>query len=517
MPLTLARTEQELEELLREREAEVKTFEDLTQQRGTSIPALFSTYYKFIANPSSVSVDTFKRMIDTDDTLGSGTDFLTMCLAARLGEYVHPSTEVTQWMNRRIKELKGGWYNAVRETGSSSWAGFSCQEKVWRNSTEGFVVDRLIPYPATSVLFEVDREGQLTQDGILQYQRSINPLNSGVGGSFWGGAFSSGWTVGFGGNRPDPFARMGDLPYPVRTANSLMYMAIRVPRQKVIHHAFQAQGGFGSPYGRSLLRRAYTAFVAKHSLIQQMLRAMDRKGTPLIVVYAAPNLTVKDPEKVAAAGGGNVRGKDVGMDAAKAAARAFENVHNDTVITLPGKKDQTYNVEAIQVDPNTDHFILAINSFNQAMMRSLLLPPLVFTGGDGAGSYSLGQEHAKTFDKVCDGMLEGIKQALLQEYIFEMMAYNFPRTVWEKEGLGDFTKRELSAEEREKEANLVEKAVNLGVVDTGEMKDLNTCRDKLGFEPTDKPMPKMVLADSGRLEEATHESEKDAKENFDGV
>src|SRR5690242_6567702 len=86
----------DLERELFARHVEVETFKDLEVQRGTPIPALFNIFYKFIQNPSSVSVETYKRMVDTDDTIGSGVDFLTTALSARLGRYQHPSQEITE-------------------------------------------------------------------------------------------------------------------------------------------------------------------------------------------------------------------------------------------------------------------------------------------------------------------------------------------------------------------------------------------------------------------------------------
>ena len=82
---------QELNDMLYARHVEIQSFKDLEVQRGTPIPALFNQFYKFIQNPSSVSVETYKRMIDTDDTIGSCVDFLTTCLAARIGRYQHPN------------------------------------------------------------------------------------------------------------------------------------------------------------------------------------------------------------------------------------------------------------------------------------------------------------------------------------------------------------------------------------------------------------------------------------------
>lgn len=478
----------ELESMLYARHAELESLSDLTQQRGTPIPALFSQFYKFIQNPSSVSIDTFKRMVDTDDTVGSGVDFLTTCLAARLGRYQHPSREITQWVNDRLEEIEGGLVNAVKEILSATWAGFYCGEKVWSNTDNGFVLRKIVSLPPSTVLFETDRGGELLPDGILQYQRNYNPVALGMGVNFFGGMAAGGLGFATDAYRPDMFAKFGDLPFPMRTGNTFNYLSIRIPRQKVIHYSFDAQGKFGNPYGRSLLRRAYKYYVMKDAILQMLAIALDRKGTPLTVVFADNNVTLMDPEKKGA--GQNMRGQKVGIRADEAAQKAFKNVHNDTTIILPGKKGQIYDTAFVPQDSNSSAFIDSLNFCNKSLMRALLLPSLIFTSGDGSGSYSLGQEHARTFDKILDGMLAGLKHVLVQQLIVEMIAYNFPRSAWEKDGPGDFSKREFSQEEKQKEAEMFERAINMGVLDANDMNDLNQMRDTLGFEPREMPIEK---------------------------
>lgn len=479
-------SEQSLEQTLYARHAEIKSLKELELQRGTSIPALFNQFYKFIQNPSTVSVETFKRMIDTDETIGSGMDFLITCLVARLGRYNHKSKEVTTWMNKRLQEMEGGWTNVVKEILSAAWAGFYVGEKVWYNTDAGFTIRKIIPLPPSTVLFETDWAGEITQDGILQYQRNYNPaLMAGMG--YFGGlsGSQSGFTSGI--PRPDMHAKLGDLPFPIRSANTFNYLSIRIPRLKCVHYAFDAQGKFGNPYGRSLLRRAYKYYVMKDAFLQMLAIALDRKGTPLTVVYADPNVTLIDASKAGAAG--NQSGKvNVGIRADAAAQKAFANIHNDSTIILPGKKGQTFDLEFAEQGANQDAFIAAIDMCNKAQMRALLVPSLIFGNGDGSGSFSLGQEHAKTFDKILDGMLAGAGQVLMEQVIREMIAYNFPASVWREHGFGEFGKRELSAEEREKEMACVETAVNMGAIDMNDLRDLNKIRDTIGFEERDTPI-----------------------------
>jgi hypothetical protein len=478
--------EDQLDQMLYARHAEIKSIDDLQMQRGTPIPALFNTFYKFIQNPSSVSIETYKRMIDTDDTIGSGVDFLTTCLAARMGSYQHKSKEVTEFVNRALEQIDGGWHNAMKELLSASWAGFAVQEQVWKNHDDmGFIVDKLVTLPPSTLLFETERTGELTADGILQYQRNYNPAFAAGGVSYLFG-FSVNSLSPLRNYSPDPYAKLGDFPFPLRTANSYSYMSIRIPRAKVIHYSFDAQGKFGNPYGRSLLRRAYKYYVMKDAFLKMLATALDRKGTPLTIVYADPNATLRDPAKAGDANVGGQRG--MGIRADVAARNAFKNIHNDSVIILPGKKDQVYSHDVINHSSNANDFIESLRFCNQSIMRALLLPALVFSGGDGSGSFALGQEHAKTFDKILDGMLSGFKQVLIDQHVQRLIKFNFPETVWKKDGFGDFTKRELSQDEVQKEMESIERGVNMGAIDMADLNDLNTVRDKLGFEAKDKPI-----------------------------
>lgn len=498
----------ELDQMLYARHAEIKSLNDLMSQRGTPIPALFNQFYKFIQNPSTVSVETFKRMVDTDDTIGSGVDFLTTCLAARLGRYTHPSEEITDFVNKALDSIEGGFYNAVKEMLSATWAGFYVGEKVWANDPLGFIVKQIVPMPPSTVLLETERTGRLTSDGILQYQRNYNPANLNYGVNFFFGFASN---AGGGNVRPDPLAKLGDFMFPLRTANTYSYLSIRIPVQKCIHYAFDAQGKFGNPYGRSLLRRAYKWYVMKDAFLQMLSVALDRKGTPLTIVYADPNTTLRDPSKIDI----NRNARDVqgvGMRADRAAQEAFKNIHNDSTIILPGKKGQVFETDFVPQSSNASDFMAAIDLCNKSLLRAMLVPSLIFGNGDGTGSYSLGQEHAKTFDKILDGMLAGVKETLRTQLVRELIAYNFPKSAWEKDGLGDFGKREMAQEEISKEIDILEKAVNIGAVDMNDLNDLNAIRDKIGLEPLEKLPEREVVQVSEEFDADTEDEEEGSED-----
>lgn len=467
------------DELLYASHTEITSFQDLEAQRGTPIPALFNQFYKFVQNPSTVSTETFKRMVDTDDTIGAGIDFLQTCLAARIGQYQHPNEEIAKFVNKALDELEGGFYNTLKDTMESVWAGFSVQEIVWKNTDAGFVPHKIVGLPPTSILFETERTGELTSDGVLQYQRNYNPAQLGYGSSY---------LFGFSGNAlgsPDPYARLGDFPFPIRSANTYSYLSIRIPKIKCLVYANRGPGQYGNPYGRSVLRRCYKYWVMKDAFLKMLSVALDRKGTPLNVVFADPNASTLDPQKQVAGARGNAA---VGIRADVAAQRAFANIHNDSTIILPGKKGQIYDIETIPSQSNAADFESAIRLCDQAFMRAMLIPSLIFTNGDGTGSFALGQEHAKTWEKILDGMNSGVKQTWINQLVKQMIIYNFPEATWKKDGFGEFTKRELTQDERDKEMAIFATAIDKGIADPTELDDLNAIREKIGLVPRTKPI-----------------------------
>lgn len=497
----------QFEDMLYARHVEIDSQEDLMTQRGTPIPALFNQFYKFIQNPSAVSVETFKRMIDTDDTIGSGVDFLTTCLAARLGRYTHPSKEITEHVNKALSKVRGGFTNNVKEILSASWAGFFVGEKVFDNDPElGFIPVKIVPLPPSTLLFETERTGEISDDGILQYQRNFNPYLLGRGTGFFGGSISSGTGYAQGvGSRPDVFAKLGDLPFPVRTANSFNYLTIRIPRAKCIHYAFDAQGKMGNPYGRSLLRRCYKYYVIKDAILQMMTIALDRKGTPLTVVYYDPNAPIFDKTKLPDPNNlGSARdNRGAAIHPGEAARKAFQNIHNDSTILVPGKKGEVFEIEALSQQSNSQDFIAALDFCNKSILRALLIPSLMF--GDGAGGYALGEVHAKTFDKVCDGINAGLEDVLLNEWVKDILMLNFPRSAWEKDGLGAFSKRDLTQDEVQKIMQVFEQGINAGVIDQGDLNDLNKMRDSIGFEERDTPIEKVNPMTGLTMEETANQ------------
>ena len=457
---------------LRNRYDELSRLETEQVQLGTVVPQLYGSLSRFIANPSTVSVETFFRMLSTDETVGAGIDFLNLALIARFGDYKHPIPEIQAFVRRALEQMQGSWHENLDEMFSAEWAGFSLTEQVWayKKSFDGapaLVPQKLVTYPPLTIVFAVNRHGEVLPDGIYQYQRFHNTF------------FNSYMGLGnqeLDGFRPDLYASIGDYPYPVRIAADLTYLTVKIPKFKTIMLRSSSTGKFSNPYGKSLLRRAYKNWVMKDAFLHMWLVAADRKGTPLLVGYAAPNETLMSHTQ----GDGMV---DQRLNRADfAMSDVLKNIHNSSFIVLPGRKDEIFNLEAIQVQGDMNIYKEAIAYFNQSIMRALLIPPLVMGSGDGSGSFALGNEHHKIFHQTIDGKLKSYKQSILDQFIQKIIAYNFPRKQWEKHGYGEFLLEEYDPEIMERLANIYGNLTDHGYMASTDQQDMDWVREKMGMK-----------------------------------
>ncbi len=473
---------------LKNRYDELTHLESEQVQMGTTVPQLYGSLSRFVANPSTVSVETFKRMLDTDETIGSGIDFMNLSLISRFGDYKHPSKEVEQFVRRVLDKMEGSWHENLDEMFSAEWSGFSVTEQVWEYQQDfdgfpAFVPKKLVTYPPLTIVFAVNRHGEVLPDGVYQYQRFHNTFfNSYVYG------IRNGDLDGF---RPDLFASIGDYPYPIRIAADLTYLTVKIPKDKIIHLRSSSTGKFNNPYGRSILRRCYKNWVSKDAFIKMYIIAADRKGTPLLIGYAAPNDTViqnamRDPHRADT----QVQRADLAM------AEIMKTIHNSSFIVLPGRKGETYEIEDVQGQTDGVIFRDGIDYWNRALMRGMLLPPLVL-GGDGGGSYALGQTHDKIWKQVVDGKSKPYKQGILDQFIAKIIQYNFPKSAWERDGFGEFLLEDFDPEVMGVLANVYGALTEKGYMTPEEQADMDTVREKMNLPPKLATPPMMTMPEPG--------------------
>lgn len=448
---------------------ERRMLEQLAKERahGKVIPMLMQGLTSFVSNPDAVSVYTYQRMIETDETVGAAVDLLILSVVGRLGEYIHPSDEVTDLVRAAFRAMRGSLRSVAAEMMTAKWAGFSVSEINYALGTldgrtvAGWESVRTLP-PAT-MAFEVDAIGDVTEDGIVQFEKPFRQ--------------SSGWLLDNLRVVPDNLAGLGNRPWPTRVG-MLLGNHIRIPREKCVHFV-SGSPIFGNPYGRSPLRRAYKSWLMKDVILRMLLTALDRKGTPLTVGRApARDVAIYGPngERLQ-----DTTGADRQASAQWLLMQALANLHQDSALVI-GPKDDGYDIESLDYGTAGSEFVEALNYLNRAIVRSLLLPSLILEEGLRSGSLALGRAHADTFATVIDSELETLQTILIDQLVRRLIVLNFGEL---DEGYGEFSPVALDPEEQRILTEVFETLVDKGFLDADDAHDWQYVRGKLDI-PADQ-------------------------------
>ena len=367
-----------------------------------------------LVRQDSLGIDTYRRMVDTDETVGAGLDFLAISACAKLGQYTHPKRRYQRFIQDCFEGMRGSLAMAVRDMLSALWAGFSVTEVCLRPEGGRWMLDQLATLDPTSVTFGLDLQPKSRTYGEVEH--------------IWQWRHSA-------------------------------WEAHLDPRQ-VVHYVHQQQ--FGNPYGQSRLKRAYAPWFLKTNLLPAWGQAMERYAAPL-TVGKTTNIgqEMEDDEGVITTRGQYMvdRLKEL-ISGACVAIEEGEEISFQGLTTPVGE-----NHEAAQ------------NHLNKMILRSLLLPSLVFDNTD-TGSYSLGEKHYDIYIMGLDYLLLEVTEALLEQLVRPLLWWNFG---WDGE-LGEFTRPPLQPEDRAAITKSVVDLTNAGYMSPENKSDLDYVREKVGLE-----------------------------------
>ncbi len=367
-----------------------------------------------LVRQDSLGIDTYQRMVDTDETVGAGLDFLAISACAKLGQYTHPKRRYQRFIQDCFEGMRGSLAMAVRDMLSALWAGFSVTEVCLRPEGGRWMLDQLATLNPTSVTFGLDLQPKSRTYGEVEH--------------IWQWRYSA-------------------------------WEAHLDPRQ-VVHYVHQQR--FGNPYGQSRLKRAYAPWFLKTNLLPAWGQAMERYAAPL-TVGKTTNIgqEMEDDEGVITTRGQYMvdRLKEL-ISGACVAIEEGEEISFQGLTTPVGE-----NHEAAQ------------NHLNKMILRSLLLPSLVFDNTD-TGSYSLGEKHYDVYIMGLDYLLLEVTEALLEQLVRPLLWWNFG---WDGE-LGEFARPPLQPEDQQKLIQGFVELTNAGYMSPENKPDLDYVREKVGLE-----------------------------------
>lgn len=439
---------------------------DTGGQEGTAVPRVFYATDNFIINPSNVGVGMLARMIETDDTVLSALHFRTLMILSKIGEYHHENAEIMDFVNEFLGAMKGPtWRESMEAQLSHTGFGFSVSEIVYGLDEKlRKVPKRIATYHPSTLAFEVDAYGQISEMGILQYvlqyTQFSNPNN------YWS-------KIPYGYHVQNPFTTPVDRLLPARIPFVYNYGLVRIPRNKVIHHVHLPMLSFGSPYGKTPVRTAHLAWQLKVFFFKQLGIAGKRSSQPTLWATAP---TGENKVKVT-----HPDGKVEELTPTQALKFMMSHRESDDAL-FTGPESAGYKIEVLQNTANLDGYVNVINNLNVWIFRCFLMPSLVMTDGS-AGSRSLGDKHFDIVNRISENDAAKFGETIVNDMIERVVRENFGA----QKNYGHFTQRPQSIEERERLMNMYGEATNTGYLKNFSPSDAAYVRSTLGF-PKDTDM-----------------------------
>ena len=463
------------------------------EQIGTAVPVWYGMQNTFIANPSNVGIGIVARMIETDETVKSSVQFKSLMMLSKIGEYQHEDPELAKFVNDFLNSMRGPTWAESKEAQSSSFAyGFSISEIIWGlNKKNQKVPVRVKTYHPSTICFEVDPYGDVTEEGVVQFvvqnAQFSNP-------NTYFPYFQYGFQV------KNPFETPNDRLLPYRMPFIANYGLARIPKDKVIHHVECPMLSFGSPYGKTPVRTVHLAWQMKVFFMRQMGIAGKRQASPFVWGTAPHNqnkVRVKNPD--------TQKFEDLNpIEALTEILRSRST--DDSVVT--GPESIGYKLQAITSQTNLDQFLNVIDHLNTYIFRGFLLPSLVMTDGS-AGSRALGDKHFQIVDRIAEEDAKKFGETIINQLIRPAIEKNFG----EQENYGHFAQRPQNIEERERLSNMFTTLANSGYMKAFDKTDGEYVRSTLHLPKQEEsfyqaPMPNFDPIDT----ESDEQPDKPAEE-----
>jgi len=395
-------------------------------QIGSQLYTTFILFDKAIANPDSANVVEYERMLDSDETIAAGIQFMILSCLNRLDMYRNESNpKIEKFVNECFEQMDGTLIEVCADILSAIWAGYSGTEIVWKPSGSQIVIDYLATYHPRTVFFNINREtGRLDKTAPLTQFR---------------------WFSG---------------------------SPVQIPANKCL--MFSHNMRFGNWYGTSQLRSVRKNWLLKDPVLKMWVNAVDKFGTPLIAAMV-PDSDIKDPDKPK-----NDDGTDNSISQIDYMARLLTNLQSGTGLAMgSGTGDEKVDIKSLSGGGAGmgAAFDGLVTHLDKAMFRGMLVPSLIFDEGQKTGSYALGQAHFDIYTIMLDNTYKKLTECLLEQLVRPLIDMNYGP----QKDYGEFPEREMSETDRNIVAGIFLQMVNAGFLDNAHQEDFDHVRGTLGF------------------------------------
>lgn len=376
----------------------------------------------------------YERAVATDETVGTGVEFIRLALIASIQQYHHPDRYIQDFVRANLDEMTGTTEYAI---GELCWSGlvygYGASEIMWRLDSGRVMLEELVNYHPASLMIVPDVHGRLLDGAPLNNPYYTPPA----------GITSCGiWQMGLDGSQ-----------------------YIHLPKNKVCLVTHHKKSGLYT--GESAIKRIYKNWKLKDVVLEQYATALDRYGTPIAYAIVPAGVT---PDMVL----DENTGKPRNMTIREAAERALGGIHQGTALVFqrPSPQDDI-DVGTLTTGNNFGSvFLDKLEYLNKAIFRGLLIPQLLLETGAGGGLSNPGQVHWEVFKLMIQGVAREIVRPFEEQVIGRMIRLNFDDT-----RPGYFEVDPFDASATALLSQVFEKFVKTGVIDPSDKADLDRIRE----------------------------------------
>lgn len=332
----------------------------------------------------------YRQMIDEDETVGTGLEYLAGRVASKIGEYRHKDPSVKDLVHRCMEKMRGTIRDTRKDILVDSFAyGYGVGEFTITNRKGQWLLSSLPVYDPLTVSFVMARD-------------------------------------------PDNAIGIGTV------RQRIAGREIAIPAGKCLVKTY---GGRGTPYGSPLLRRCYRWWAFKRALPKLWAVALERFGMPLLHGAASNERTgkeldialanihskshiVTDKESVihaiTALGGGNI---SAGFEAADALCdkKIYRALFLPSLLGA-GEGGGSYALGEVHMNLFNDTAVALAEEYVEAELEQLWRPLIEWNFGerDDYGSFSVTGAVAAAEKKTLSEMVLNLANAGLVDPVSDM-------------------------------------------------------------------------------------------------
>lgn len=425
----------------------------------TQIPFTYSLIGDIIQNPISVSILNLQKMCYSDAVSAYCMKNIAIMVASRIDRYKHKNSDIEFLVNYALDNLKGGksrFFDAL--TSVPLWAGRSTVYLVPDLYKGKFIFKDFIPLPPSSLIFAVDKYGQLKDyGGIMQYY--YNPQ----------GDLSSNW------NAYNNYSQVsGDYAYPIRTTvTNMFYLNPFNTNEKdfnrdyLISSVCTGNDGVYTPYGKPIAENNWSNYCQKLGTLQGLQIALTYKSSPLILFYTSPNQVVTNTND----------GQVVNLNIADNLRTQLDKLQGNGYLIITGMKGQAVEHEVVDNTANIGDIIDAIR-YNDIQTGISFMQGNIDSSNS---SFASGSLHTSQFIKYVDYATINLVECLTREFVKPIINNNWRN----EEDMGHFTLTEQTLDDKLKTLKLVEGGLAMNLINAKSLTDINQIQASLGYPITD--------------------------------